>query len=536
MRNAEDNLSLQERTLARLEAFQDIGVIDLVQVDQFRQSIENERANLLQIHDSYELSLDDYKTGTLGLPPDLSLELDDSLIRQFKLVAREATAVEDAIVQLQERVGEVSDDVGIDAIGQVLTEAVTLVGAVQQQLDDVAPDMTRMEEAAPAREQAMTDREKHVFQQDRRGLHQGLADLEKQFGKVQVELELLQQGLSDATRKATFDRTVIWLTDLLRLVQGATLIQARARLETVNIQTIALDAQEAVAMALDNRMDFMNGRAALVDSWRSIQLSADALQSVLNVTASGGVGTAGNNASRFSGTTGNLQLGVALDAPLTRLLERNNYRQSLIDYQRSRRDFIQSHDSLYQGLRGLLRQIDQLRMDLEIQRRAVTIAIRRVDMSRAAFYAPVRPPQPGQRPAQFGPTSARDLLGALSSLLNTQNSFMGVWLNYYAARMRLDRELGIMALDSDGAWRDHSVVNEDLPGLVTSAVDFDALSLPPDLPTEWIELADRIPQMTDARTSGAVTPVQSPIENRPINLNAPDDPSKGSVLTQLKGN
>jgi hypothetical protein len=100
IRNTEDNLSLQERTLARLAAFQDIGVIDLVQVDQFRQSIEDERANLLQIHNSFELSLDGYKTGTLGLPPDLPIELDDSLIRQFQLVAREATAVEDAIVAL----------------------------------------------------------------------------------------------------------------------------------------------------------------------------------------------------------------------------------------------------------------------------------------------------------------------------------------------------------------------------------------------------------------------------------------------------
>ena len=491
-RNTEDNLSLQERTLARLAAFQDIGVIDLVQVDQFRQSIETERANLLQTQNAFELALDRYKTSTLGLPPDLPVALDDSLIRQFQLVASEATAIEDAIVALQDRAGALPDDVSVEPIRQVLTDAVTLVESVRRQLDLVPSDLMRMEEAVPARERTMTDEERRVFQQDRQNLHEGLADVNQQFDQTQAQLKALRDGLSEDTRQATFGKTVVWLTELLRLVQGSMLIQARARLETVTVTTIELASQEAFAMALDNRVDFMNGRAALVDRWRSIQLKADALQSVLNVTANGGIGTAPNNAARFHSSTANLRLGVEFDAPFTRLLERNDYRQSLIDYQRNRRDLIRSHDALHLGLRGLLRQIEQLRLDLEIQRRAVTIAIRRVDMTRAAFYAPVRPPQPGQRPAQFGPTAATNLLTALAALRNTQNNFMGVWLNYYAARMRLARELGIMKLDDDGNWIDQPIPNaggDDSadPGQSSPA------ALPPAVPTEWIELTDRLP-------------------------------------------
>ncbi|MHC4204256.1 MAG: TolC family protein [Planctomycetota bacterium] len=500
IRNTEDNLSLQERTLARLVAFQEIGVIDLVQVDQFWQSIENERANLLQIRNSFELTLDYYKTDTLGLPPDLLIELDDSLIRQFQLVAREATAVEDAIVELQDRVGELSDDVGIEPIRQVLKDAFELVKPVRRQLDDVPPDLARMEEVVPAREQSMTDEEKKLFQDDRKNLYEGLADLEQQFEQVQTELKILRNGLCDDTIKVTFDKTVIWLTDLLRLVQGSMLVQARARLETVSVETIALDSQDAFAVALANRMDFMNGKAALVDSWRSIQINADALQSFLNVTVNGDIRTTRNNPVSFRETAGNLRLGLEFDAPFTRLLERNNYRQSLIDYQQSRRNFIRSHDSLHLGLRGLLRQIELLRMDLEIQRRAVTIAIRRVDMTRAAFYAPVRPPQPGQRPAQFGPTAATNLLTALAALRNTQNNFMGVWLNYYAARMRLERELGTMKLGEDGDWIDHLVSNSSL----ANASDSNTSSLPPALPGEWIELADRLQQEPDAPAPAVV--------------------------------
>lgn len=495
-RNTEDNLSLQERTLARLEAFQDIGVIDLVQVDQFRQSIESERANLLQIHNSYELSLDYYKTGTLGLPPDLPIELDDSLIRQFQLVASEGTALEDAIVALQNRVGALSDyegklraDVDVETIRQILTHTSQLVEPVQRQLDDVQPDLERMDEQVPVRERAMTEAQRQQFRRDRERLRAELTELKRKFEAATPELTVLRDGLAEGTEDITVDGSVRWLRGLLRIVQDSMLVQARARLEAVTVETIELGSRDAFGIALANRMDFMNGRAALVDSWRSIQLNADALQSVLNVTVDGDIRTARNNPVSFRDSRGNLRLGVEFDAPFTRLVERNNYRQSLIDYQRSRRDFIRSHDSLHLGLRGLLRQIEQLRMDLEIQRRAVTIAIRRVDMTRAAFYAPVRPPQPGQRPAQFGPTAATNLLTALAALRNTQNNFMGVWLNYYAARMRLARELGTMKLDPDGHWIEHP----DSSSSIANAPENDASALPPVVPTEWIALADRLP-------------------------------------------
>jgi hypothetical protein len=540
IRNTEDSLSLQLRTLSQLEAHLKGGVIDLVQVDQFRQSIENERANLLQNSNSFELSLDRYKTGTLGLPPNLPIELDDNLIRQFQLVARKATAIEDSIVELQDRVGKLSDDVGklradagVETIRQVLTDTFQLLEPIQRQLDDVRPDLDRMQEEVPVREQTMTDVKREEFQRDRERLHEELTDLKQQFEEAKAELKTLQDGLSEETKETTVDGSVNCLRGLLGLVQGSMLVQARARLETVSVETIELDSQDAFGIALANRMDFMNGRAALVDSWRLIQFNADALQSVLNVTADGDIRTARDNPVSFRGSTRNLRLGLEFDAPFTRLLERNNYRQSLIDYQRDRRNFIQSRDSLHLGLRGLIRQIEQLRTDLEIQRRAVAIAIRRVDLTRAALYAPVRPPQPGQRPAQFGPTAATNLLTALSALRNTQNNFMSVWLNHHAARMRLARELGIMKLDHDGSWIDTPISSSGIDGSSGSnGSNPGELSLPPAVPAGWIELTDRLPQEPDAPPPAAVKTSNGPVESRPIESNPSGDLPNGPPRIQ----
>ena len=69
---------------------------------------------------------------------------------------------------------------------------------------------------------------------------------------------------------------------------------------------------------------------------------------------------------------------------------------------------------------------------------------------------------------------------------------MSVWLNYYAARMRLSRELGLMTLDDQGRWVDvdlpsSAVVVETVDGEPVSAAD---APLPPEIPIEWIEIVD----------------------------------------------
>lgn len=505
VRNTKDSLGLQERTLLQLEAHYKGGMISLVQVDQFRQSIQNERSSLLQSQSSFELALDRYKTGTLGLPPDMPINLDDSMIRQFQLIADKATELEEEIIGLQERLGELSDDIGnlrpdvsIEKIGQIITDSSELIEPVQNLLNNVQPDLDRMEKLVPVRERAMTDAQKIEFRRDRERLGRELADSKQECEKAKAVLEKLRSDLLKKTREGALRDITSWVRDLLGLVQRASLVQARARLEMVTIETIQLDSADAFGIALANRMDLMNGRAALVDSWRLIQVNADALQSQLNVTVDGDLATTRNNPVSFRGSTANVRLGVEFDAPFTRLLERNNYRQSLIDYQRSRRDFIRSHDSLHLGLRELLRQIEQLRMDLEIQRNAVAIAIRRVDMTRSAFYEPPPPVLPGQRAPQFGPTAATNFLSSLTSLRNTQNSFMSVWLNYYAARMRLARELGVMKLDDDGAWIDDIVPGIGIENDPNSGVSPETEApLPPAVRPEWIELSERLVEETD---------------------------------------
>jgi hypothetical protein len=481
IRNTEDSLGLQLRTLSLLEAYLDAGVIDLVQVDQFRQNIETERANLLQARNNLENSLDTFKTGTLGLPPNLGIELDETLIEQFQLLSPELTDLQNRVADYQTEFGGVGEQPTIEAMQMAVAEARKIRAAVAEQLDAVRAIVDDLDEIVPLREASLTPPEASLLRRETELLKENLEALSGRFDMTEERLNQIEQGVTADNSRMRADLLVVWLTDVYGILQEAGLTQARARLESFVLPGFNLDSAEAFQLALTHRLDLMNNRASLVDTWRLIEFNANALRSNLTVSLSGDISTARNNPVSFRSPTGRVTGSVQFDAPFTRLLERNNYRQSLIDYQRDRRQLIQFEDSIHQTLRSLLRLEEQHRTNLEIQRRAVAISIRRVDLTREELSEPVPPPEPGQPAPQFGPTAALNLLTALSDLRDTQNNFMSVWLNHYATRMRIMRELGLMRLDEEGRW-----IDEPLPDFEQMDEESEVLPTPPGIPEAWV--------------------------------------------------
>jgi outer membrane protein TolC len=241
------------------------------------------------------------------------------------------------------------------------------------------------------------------------------------------------------------------LVDLSDNVLDLSLIQARARAESVTLLPVDLDPAEALLIASRNRFDWMNAKAGLVDTWRLIEFNANDLLSELNLVFSGDVRNVGDNPLDFRGTTGRLRVGAQFDAPLTRIAERNNYRQSLIEYQQARRSYYRFIDAVSQSLRLNLRAMDLNEVNFELRRRAVKVAILQVEITQFRLR---EPPMPGVAATALGPTAARDLVGALSDLQSVQNDFLSVWVNNEVERLNLDFNLGTMQIDSRGMWID----------------------------------------------------------------------------------
>ncbi len=508
--NTEESLNAQVRALSLLEAHLQAGTIDLTQVDQFRQSVETERANLLQSINSLESSLDSYKTGTLGLPPDLLLALDDRMIRQFQFIEPGMSELQNEIADFLEAFGERPAEPEVAAIQASLARVAQLRSDGGRQFAAVEEDLGRLGNSIGLRQKTMTPEQARQLVQEQQRLAESLAGLQQRFDQTAGRLQQLEDQLTPETRRQTADKTVELVTELSVVIDELSLVQARARVESVAVEPESISPELALDVARVCRLDWMNNRAALVDTWRLIAFNADALQSDLDIVFSGDMSTTGNNPVKFRAPTGNLQVGLQFDGPFTRLLERNNFRQVLIDYQRDRRQLIQYEDGIHQGLRSLIREMEYLETNLEIQRRAVAIAIRRVDQTREVLNEPPPPVQPGEPASQLGPTAALNLMTALSDLRSSQNNFMSVWLNYYSTRMQLMRELGLMEIDEHGMWIDQPL-SEYL------AERPEGVPTPPAVPGELIQAVEAAPANGKSGTRpGATDPPMPP--TRPVYL------------------
>jgi hypothetical protein len=387
---------------------------------------------------------------------------------------------------------------------------------INREIQDEAVQAARREARRKAERAAVERAERAAADQAREAARQQGADVDKTERLIDEAITRVDAKQAIAAAAADIDAAVArvdveriraaaqWtdqelfyglLDRLSFLLFQLSLAEARTRLELVSLVPVDMAPEEALQIARENRLDWMNARAALVDHWRQIKIRANALRSDLNVVFNGDISTTDNNPLRFRGTTGRLRVGVQFDAPLTRLVERNAYREALIEYQRARRTYYTFEDRVNQGLRITLRSLRQSQLDFELRRIGVHVAISQVDITRERLNAPpkaVVSAKPGEAAAAgastFGPTTARDLVNAYAGLLTAQNDLVNGWVEYEADRLNLDLDLGTMQLDAAGQWVDPGPIRRGKP----------ALPIPPEpIPApEGIPMLD-VPEPTD---------------------------------------
>ena len=522
IRNLQELLKAQARTKPLLEANLAAGLIDIAQVDQFRQNIETERANMLTARNQFETALDSYKAQTLGLPPHVPIELNDSLIKQFQFIDPDLGAAQDTLSQILSDLGDLKSKPPVSDLEAMADRIAASRRDVEEQLTVLHNDLQKLDTLDGVRFKDITPEDERETRKEWVRLKETRERLIKDLAETGATLSEIRAELKPASADKAMGELVSLAVHLDNLVKELSLVQARSRLEVITVEPVELHPLEALAIARANRVDWMNNRATLIDTWRLIEFNANALESGLDIVFSGDVGTVGqNNPFDFSHTNGGLRAGLRFDAPFTRLNERNIYRAQLIAYQQARRRLIQFEDTVHQSLRINLRQLSQQRANLEIQRRAMAIAIRRVDERRENLNKPVAPAAPGAAPQQFGPTAARDLLDALSDLRSVQNNVMSVWLAYYASHMTLIRDLGVMQLDENGLW-----VAQPLDQFERMRAD--ECLIPPAIPAQWFKDLDAA-GATDGGSEGTTNPALPPPP-------APRDPALGpdAALTPTK--
>lgn len=550
LRFAEFNVRQLENVLDQFREFFVRDRIDSLQVRQSENTLYDAQASLLTQRTNYQNQLDRFKQ-TLGLPPWLEVDVEDSLLEPFKLIGDSIQSQQFRIDELRKQAGDqlnrVNDllpatpealrDPGFrwpDQLDQEIQSLRRYVDAGLQAADtmldtdrkELEADLQRLESERPDRLAYLKRLRERVRSgeidaqvdmslladasiQDPAGLREQLgrtlqaveksrSALQELAGQIDRVAETRQQSDPEAFLGMVRENLLIeiprQLTSISNLLIELSLTQALARSNSISLPEVSLDERTATAIARCLRLDWMNARASLVDAWRQVQITANLLESQFDLVLEGGIGSVGDNPFRIRYENGNLRGGFRFDTPLVRMAERNQYRQALIRFQQARRSYYQFEDEVSRNLRQLLRTIELNRILFELNRVNVQVAIQQVEAARFRLEEPARSTGGGgglgggsARTSSLGATTARDLTGAINQLQRAQTNFLSVWVDYETLRRNLDYDLGTFMLDPTGQWIDPETIDAELPWRFVAAMGLDPACLECEVLPEGID-------------------------------------------------
>jgi hypothetical protein len=236
-----------------------------------------------------------------------------------------------------------------------------------------------------------------------------------------------------------------------------------------DLDLLTADAEEAqaaaVQTALRNRWDYMNGQAQLVDAWRQIRVTANALMGVATVSYLLSSQTPPNSlhALAFNPQTTNQELILNTQLPLVRMSQRNAYRTALINFQRARRGLQSLEDNIASQLRFDVRQLHLFAENYKIQQKVLASLYSQVENSLEQIAAPTDPTAltvSGTQGQANAAALTQQYLGALQSLNGAQTRIYDIWLSYLTTRMQLYLDLELLPLNSRGVWTDEFATSD----------------------------------------------------------------------------
>lgn len=286
-----------------------------------------------------------------------------------------------------------------------------------------------------------------------------LTAMEVEFSDLEAEATLLQLP-SYVERAETLLRQADQLLDALAAGIIPTNPAAYAKLidqtvdETIQLATESITAsggglgeievaeEAAMLTALVQRLDLRNRRGELADSRRQVKFTADDLRSIFDLRATQILRSPGdvNQPFNFSFDDSETRLSIALDTPLNRRQQRNNYRAALINYNRAIRTLIEAEDNVKFEIRDNLRGLRLRRDQYEIGVKSAALAFERVSSTRL------------QLQLATGDVVARDFLEAQQAYTAALSSVASQHIGFILDRVELFFDLEAIRLDQVGYW------------------------------------------------------------------------------------
>lgn len=209
---------------------------------------------------------------------------------------------------------------------------------------------------------------------------------------------------------------------------------------------LELPARRAIDIALAHRQDLVIAVGQLQDARRQTGVAANALRGGLDLEVDATLGSprsygsAGKDDASLDPSEGVYRARLVSRWPWERAAERKAYRESLIAVDRAVRAVERLEDEIKAQVRDHLRTLALARESYLIQRRALTVARRRVESADLNLQA--------------GRAQIRDVLEAQESLLNARNAVITTTMTYRLSELSLQRDLAVLSINEEGLWHE----------------------------------------------------------------------------------
>lgn len=489
------NYETLQKLVEVFEDFAEGGRVSQLQVSQVRQNMLNARSSVNNAELQYRNTIDNFK-GQLGLPPTIQLEVEQSALRpltqqldRYQQVINDYNAVQQ---EARRAVAKAEPATMRQNVSALLTRSALVTDtAFRERILARWGLWEKRTDKELQNENLALGKQRQVLKNEKLNLQEQLENLKKEQKAVP---DAIRERLRIVNERIDSVESEINLAEMERLLRrfdketgraaeaiALVLVDARNErfgklretwpvppricLEGVDLLNAPIEEaySKSAQYALANRLDLMNERAQMVDSWRQIAIEANSLLGVLDVqynlnsaTPAGGLAPFG-----FAGSRTSHRLNFNWELPLVRRLERNNYRVALINFQRQRRTLQVTEDNILIGVRSELRELRVLAENYRIQQENVALAYSRFENALETFSAPVAPGAVIIPATQASLT--QQLLDAQNTLNRAQSSLYDIWINYLTLRMRLYLDLELLPLDARGVWIDEHATDECPP-------------------------------------------------------------------------
>jgi outer membrane protein TolC len=256
----------------------------------------------------------------------------------------------------------------------------------------------------------------------------------------------------------------------LNLPLGETVVLDDAELGNLKqfgLQPVPLNDKHGFQLALTNRLDILNNIDKFEDKKRKVEVAANDLLPSLAVVANYSLKDQFYNRNSFDFGDYSGKIGLSLDLPLDKHIERNAYRKSRITFEQQLRSLMKTLDDLRDEIRTNVRTLAQNRQTYIINQKALIVAEREREKARLDMLA-------GER------VSPRDILEAQTAVAKAQNDVTKSLINFHTQRLKLLNNTGILNTGLDQFWVKPQPVPGVAPGVpLPPGAEQDVPVLPP---------------------------------------------------------